>query len=93
MPPKALKVIEEQVEWLTPSAMASRVQASYPQVTSKQIHKAWRELSQVYWQCDKLQLASARKLLVEYPEEADLFDVLEWMQPTIQTPHTLSSIV
>ncbi|KAI9439429.1 hypothetical protein F5148DRAFT_1278386 [Russula earlei] len=68
MPSEALKMIEEQVKWLTPSAMASRVQASYPQVTSKQICKAWRELSQ-------LQLPSARKLLAEYPEEADLFDV------------------
>ncbi|KAI9454491.1 hypothetical protein F5148DRAFT_1151690 [Russula earlei] len=85
MPSEALKMIEEQVKWLTPSAMASRVQASYPQVTSKQICKAWRELSPSIWQCDKLQLPSARKLLAEYPEEADLFDTillkLEWMQP------------
>ena len=75
MPPEALKIIEEQVEWLTPAAMASKVQAAYPQVTSKQIHKAWRELSQAYWQRDKLQLPSAKKLLAEYPEEVDLFDV------------------
>ena len=75
MPPEALKMIEEQVEWLTPAAMASKVQASYPQVTSKQIHKAWRKLSQVYWRHDKLQLPSAKKLLAEYPEEADVFDV------------------
>jgi hypothetical protein len=75
MPPEALKMIEDQVEWLTPAAMASKVQAACPQVTSKQIYKAWRELSQTYWQRDELQLPSAKKLLAEYPEEVDVFDV------------------
>ena len=68
-------MIEEQVEWLTPAAMVSKVQTAYPRVTSKQVHRAWRELSQTYWRRDELQLPSARKLLTEYPEEVDLFHV------------------
>jgi hypothetical protein len=73
----------------------SKVQTAYPQVTSKQVHRAWRELSQTYWRRDELQLPSARKLLAEYPKEVDLFHVngvledvelLAWGMMKIATP-------
>ncbi|KAF8234223.1 hypothetical protein L208DRAFT_1125353, partial [Tricholoma matsutake] len=49
MPPEGLQMIQEQAEWLTPAAMATKIQSIYPQVTTIQIHAAWRELSQQYW--------------------------------------------
>lgn len=75
MPPEALQMIEEQAEWSTPTAMASKIQSAYPQVTTKQIHAAWRELSQAYWRRDVNQLLSAKKLLQEYGDEVDIFDL------------------
>jgi len=62
MPPEAMQMIEEQVAWLTPSAMASKVRAAYPQVSAAQIYNAWREHSQTHWRRATLQLPSARKL-------------------------------
>ena len=75
MPPEALQMIEENVEWLTPSAMVSKVKSAYPQVSSAQIHTAWRELSKVHWHRDNLQLPSAKKLLAEYGDEVDVFEI------------------
>jgi len=49
MPPEAMQMIQEQAEWSTPAAMATKIQSIYTQVTTKQIHAAWRELSQQYW--------------------------------------------
>ena len=74
MPPKALQMIEEQAEWLTPAAMASKIQSRYPQVTTKQIHSAWKGLSQAYWHHDDEQLLSAKKLLDEYGGDIDIFE-------------------
>ena len=74
MPPEALQMIEEQAEWSTPAAMASKIQSIYPQVTMKQIHAAWRELSQAYWRHDDKQLLSAKKLLEEYGGDVDIFE-------------------
>jgi len=74
MPPEALQMIQEQAEWLTPAAMATKIQSIYPQVTTMQIHAAWRELSQQYWHRDKMQLPSAKKLLAEYGDDVDIFE-------------------
>jgi len=49
MPAEVLQMIQEQAEWLTPSAMAVKIQSVYSQVTTKQIHKAWWEQSETYW--------------------------------------------
>ena len=67
-------MIQEQAEWLTPAAMASKIQLVYPQVTTKQIHAAWREISQAYWRRDDAQLPSAKKLLAEFGNDTDIFD-------------------
>jgi hypothetical protein len=74
MPPEALQIIQEQAEWSTPAAMAAKIQSIYPQVTTKQIHAAWRGLSQAHWRCDDEQLPSARKLLDEYGDDIDVFE-------------------
>ena len=74
MPPEALQMIEEQAEWSTPAAMATKIQSIYPQVTKMQIGAAWRELSQQYWHRDKMQLPSAKKLLAEYGDDVDIFE-------------------
>ena len=95
MPPEAMQMIEEQVQWLTPSALAAKVQSAHPQVTTKQIHNAWRELSQSYWRRDELQLPSAKQLLAEYGEEVDVFEpvgvpegveILAWGMKKIAEP-------
>lgn len=74
MPPEALQMIQEQAEWSTPSQLAIKIQSQYPQVTTKQIHSAWRGLSQEFWHRDDEQLPSTRKLLVEYEDEVDVFE-------------------
>jgi hypothetical protein len=70
-------MIEAHLEWLTPSAMVTKVQSIYPQVTALQIHTAWREMSQVYWRRDNLQLPSALKLLREYDDDVDIFEPVD----------------
>jgi len=76
MPPEALQMIQEQAEWSTPAEMATKIQSVYPQVTTKQIHAAWRGLSQEYWRRDDIQLISAKKLLAEYGDAVDIFDLV-----------------
>ncbi|KAJ7218618.1 hypothetical protein GGX14DRAFT_533331 [Mycena pura] len=73
MPQEAVDMIRENVEWLTPVAMVSKVQAVFPTVTAAQIHRAWMELSEIHWWCDDLQLPSAAKLLEEHGEDVDIF--------------------
>ena len=77
MPPEAMQMIEENVAWLTPSAMASKVQVAHPKVSAAQIHNAWQEHSQTHWCRDILQLPSARKLLVEFRNEVDVFNPID----------------
>ncbi len=95
MPPEAMQMIEEQVAWLTPSAMASKVRAAYPQVSAAQIYNAWREHSQTHWRQATLQLPSARKLLIEFGDEIDIFEptdipegveILAWGMKKIAEP-------
>ena len=74
MPPEALQMIQEQAEWSTPAAMAGKIQLVYPQVTTKQIHAVWRELSQAFWRRDDAQLLSAKKLLAEFRADVDIFE-------------------
>ncbi|KAJ6552665.1 hypothetical protein DFH09DRAFT_925044 [Mycena vulgaris] len=73
MPQGALDIVRENVEWLTPVAMVSKVQASFPQVTAAQIHRAWMEMSEIFWRRDDAQLPSAAKLLEEHGNDVDIF--------------------
>lgn len=72
-----MQMIEEQVAWLTPSAMASKVRAAYPEVSAAQVYNAWREHSQMHWRRDDLQLSSAKKLLTEFRDEVDVFEAVD----------------
>jgi hypothetical protein len=74
MPPEAMLMIEEQVAWLTPSAMASKVRAAYPEVSVAQVYNVWREHSQTYRRRDDLQLPSAKKFPAEFGYEVDAFE-------------------
>lgn len=71
MPPEAMQMIQEHVEWLTPSAMATKVWLAYPNLTTAQIYNAWRALSQNFWWHAKEQLESAKMLLSEYSDDID----------------------
>jgi len=75
VPPEAMQMIEEQVVWLTPSTMVSKVRAAYPEVSGAQVYNAWREHSKTHWRRDDLQLPSAKKLLTEFGDEVDLFEL------------------
>jgi len=75
MPPEAMQIIEEQVAWMTPSAMATKIRLGYPHVTTAQIYNAWRAHSETHWRRDDLQLPSARKLLAEFNDEVDIFEL------------------
>jgi len=76
MPPEALQMVQDLAKWSTTATMAVKIQLVYPQVTMKEIHMAWKELSQTYWQQDDEQLLSAKKLLAEYSDEVDIFELV-----------------
>jgi hypothetical protein len=60
MPPEPLQIIQESVEWLTPSAMVMNIMLSvYHNVTTIQVH----------WLRDALQIPSAEKLQSEYDDD------------------------
>ncbi|KAJ6617161.1 hypothetical protein B0H10DRAFT_1948543 [Mycena sp. CBHHK59/15] len=95
MPPEALDMIHENVEWLTPVAMVTKVQAAFPQVTAAQIHRAWMEISEVFWRFDDDQLLSTKKLLEEHLNDVDIFEpkdvpegveMLCWGMKKVATP-------
>ncbi|KAJ7909714.1 hypothetical protein B0H13DRAFT_2330063 [Mycena leptocephala] len=95
MPLEGLDMIHENVEWLTPVAMVTKVQAAFPQVTAAQIHRAWMEMSEVFWQFDDDQLLSTKKLLEEHSDDVDIFEpedvpegveMLCWGMKKIATP-------
>ncbi|KAJ7238382.1 hypothetical protein C8J57DRAFT_1566088 [Mycena rebaudengoi] len=73
MPRAALDMIRENVEWLTPVAMVSKVQATFPKVSAAQVHRAWTEMSEIFWRRDDAQLPSAEKLLHEHGDDVDVF--------------------
>jgi hypothetical protein len=77
MPPEGQQMIEEQAEWLTPAMIAAKIQSIYPQITTKQIYTAWRELSQAHWRRNDVQLQSAQMLLAEYSDDVDIFELVD----------------
>jgi hypothetical protein len=75
MPPEAVAMIREILEWSTPNSLTPKIQAVYPAVTSKQVHAAWTEMSETLWKRDPLQLPSAEILLKEFGDDVDIFEV------------------
>ncbi|KAJ7101717.1 hypothetical protein C8R44DRAFT_887916 [Mycena epipterygia] len=74
MPLEALDMIRDNVEWLTPVAMVTKVQAAFPNVTAAQIHRAWMEMSEPFWRFDNDQLLSTKKLLEEHTDDVNIFE-------------------
>lgn len=75
MPDAALDMIRKNVEWLTPVAMVTKIQASFPTVTAAQIRRAWVELSEPFWRYDDDQLISTKKMLEEHTDDIDIFNL------------------
>ncbi|EGN95293.1 hypothetical protein SERLA73DRAFT_77309 [Serpula lacrymans var. lacrymans S7.3] len=75
MPPEAIQIICNNIEWSTPVSMIPKVQALYPHITGKQVHRAWTEMSEVLWKKDPVQLTSVYILLSELKDDVDLFDI------------------
>lgn len=75
LPDGATQIIHENLEWSTPVSITPKVQASFPNVTSKQVHAAWTEMSEALWKRDPVQLISAEKLLREFREDVDVFEL------------------
>ncbi|KAF8514567.1 hypothetical protein BU17DRAFT_68338 [Hysterangium stoloniferum] len=49
MPLEALQMICDHLEWLTPTAIVTKIQAVVHNVTRLQIHTAWSKMSEVFW--------------------------------------------
>lgn len=77
MPAEVLQIIQEEAEWTTPFAMATKIQSIHPHITTNQIHTAWREQSKIHWLRDEEQLPSAQKLLAEYGDDVDIFEPVD----------------
>ena len=56
-------------------SITPKVQATYPQVTPKQEHTAWTQMSKMLWKRDKMQIPSEKLLLEELGDEVDLFNI------------------
>jgi len=75
MPPEALELIRENLDWSTPVSMVNKVQKHHPNVTPKQIHAAWTKMSKILWRRDTNQLKSAKLLLGDFSDEVDKFEI------------------
>lgn len=75
MPLEAIALICENLEWTTPVSMVPQIQAIHPNVTPAQVHRAWTEMSETLWKCEKDQLSSAKILLNEYRDDVDVFEI------------------
>ena len=75
MPPEAVKIIRDGLEWSAPNSLVPKIQSLYPTVTANQVHAAWTKMSETLWKRDMDQLTSAKKLLTEFSHDVDVLDV------------------
>lgn len=75
LPADAAAIIRENIQWANPNELVTQIQATYPSVTSNQIHTAWSRMSETLWKRDKMQLPSAKILMEEFKDDVDVFDV------------------
>jgi hypothetical protein len=78
MPGGAEAIIRENLEWSTPSNLVPQVQALFKHVTSKQIHHAWRRMSEEVWKRQENQMNSARQLLQDFQAQGAETKLLEF---------------
>lgn len=77
MPAEAAEIIRDNLEWSIPSTLVPRIRRLFPNVTSKQVHATWSQMSQILWKKDENQLTSAKLLLEEFAEDVDIFNIEE----------------
>ena len=77
LPPEAAAMIRDDLEWITPSTIAAKIQAAYPTVSANQVHFAWTKMSEILWKRDAEQLPSVQALLAEFQEDADILGLPE----------------
>uniref|UniRef100_A0A0W0GCB2 MULE transposase domain-containing protein n=1 Tax=Moniliophthora roreri TaxID=221103 RepID=A0A0W0GCB2_MONRR len=58
-----------------PSSLVLKVQATYPNVTAKQVHQAWGVISEELWKKRPNQLELAQVLLQEHQQVIDVFEI------------------
>ena len=94
LPPKAVETIREELKQTTPSEMARWIQIAYPNVSTKQVHKAWTTMSETLWKRDAEQILSAKTLLMEHQDDVDLLTIpatdgveqVAWVRKKIMGP-------
>jgi hypothetical protein len=59
LPSNAAALVRENLKWSTPVSITPKIQVLHLQVTAKQVHRAWTEMSETLWKRDKMQLPSA----------------------------------
>jgi len=78
IPPEAIDIIRDNIDWALPNDIVGKVQSQFQHVTAKQITTIWTKFAQGSWKRNpKDQMDSARQLLQEFSEEVDLFEVDE----------------
>lgn len=75
IPSGALDIINKHLEWCTPASLVTQIQMLYPNVTAKQVHTAWTQMSETLWKRDQYQLSSAETLLKGSSSNVDIFDI------------------
>lgn len=76
VPPGAIDIICNNINWALPNDVVGKVQLLYLQVTAKQITTVWTKFAQNSWkQNPKDQMDSAQQLLQEFSEDVDMFEV------------------
>ena len=76
IPPEAVDIIRDNIDWALPNDITGKIQSQYPHVTKKQITTVWTKFAQSSWKRNpKDQMDSAWQLLKEFSEEVDVFEV------------------
>ncbi|EEB88766.1 hypothetical protein MPER_13221 [Moniliophthora perniciosa FA553] len=75
MPDGAVQIIRDNIETSTPSSLVPQIQRLFRSVSAAQVHKSWTTLSEELWKRAKEQLPSVLKLLAEYKDDVDVFEV------------------
>jgi len=74
LPACTSEFIKENI-WSAPSVIASKICDEFPHITRQQVYAAWSKYSEMLWKRADDQLESAKELLLEMTEEADIFQV------------------
>lgn len=75
LPDGAAEIIRHSIEHSLPSQLVPEVQATYPKVSAKQVHRAWSTMSQIMWRRAENQLESAQKLMEEFGDDVKVLNV------------------